>query len=89
MAREPSKDSPNHQVLIRLTRTQAEVLSALAFLRGTTGTEIVRTEIAGFLENAASSERVQRLVRERREYEAEESRKLRPIRPERTARPEP
>lgn len=73
-------DATSQQVLIRLTAQQSEVLSALAYLRGTSATEIVRDEIVGFLEHASSAERVQRLMRERAEFNAEEAGKLRPIR---------
>lgn len=74
-------DGASQQVLIRLTATQTEVLSALAFLRGTSATEIVRDEVVAFLDNAASADRVQRLVRERAEFKAEEAGKLHSIRP--------
>jgi hypothetical protein len=79
----PSKkgDAASQQVLIRLTAGQTEVLSALAFLRGTSATEIVRDEVVAFLDNAASAERVQRLIRERAEFKAEEAGKLHSIRP--------
>lgn len=77
----PSKaESTPHQVLIRLTAAQSQVLAALAFLRGTSGTEIVRDEVVAFLDGAADTERVQRLVQERAEFQAEEAGKLRSIR---------
>jgi hypothetical protein len=79
MPSKKAKATP-HQVLIRLTAGQSEILSALAFLRGTSSTEIVRDEVVSFLDTAATSERVQRLVRERAEFEAEGAGKLRSIR---------
>lgn len=74
-------DSATQQVLIRLTAEQSDVLSALAFLRGTSATEIVRDEVVAFLDGAADAERVQRLIREKAEFKAEQAGKLRSIRP--------
>lgn len=74
-------DSATQQVLIRLTAEQSDVLSALAFLRGRSATEIVRDEVVAFLDGAADAERVQRLIRERAEFKAERAGKLRSIRP--------
>ncbi len=74
-------ESTPQQVLIRLTSAQSDVLSALAYLRGTSATEIVRDEVVAFLDKAAAVERIQRLIRERAEFEAEEAGKLRSIRP--------
>lgn len=85
----PRKVEPMpHQVLIRLTAAQSEVLAALAFLRGTSGTEILRDEVLRFLGGAADSERIQRLVQERMEFGAEEAGKLRSIRSDRKRRPD-
>lgn len=57
------------------------VSSALAYLRGTSATEIARDEVVAFLDKAAGADRIQRLIRERAEFEAEETGKLRSIRP--------
>ncbi len=85
----PRKAEPTaHQVLVRLTAEQSDVLAALAFLRGTSGTEILRGEVVRFLDGVADSERIQRLVQERMEFVAEEAGKLRSIRPDRRRRPE-
>lgn len=73
----------SHQVLIRLTKTQADVLSALAYLQDTSATEIVRGQVTVFIDDAAESGRVQRLVRERAEFEAEQAGALKQLRPTR------
>ena len=72
-------DAASRQVLMRLTEAQFEVLSALAYLRGATSTEIARGEVASLLDRAKGDHRVQRLIRERREFEAEEAGQLRAL----------
>jgi hypothetical protein len=72
--------SSKRQVLIRLTDTEFEVLSALAYLRGVTGTEVVRAETVQLLDRIGPGARIQRLIQERREFEAEEAGQLRSLR---------
>lgn len=89
MPKRGAGDAASRQVLVRLTDAQFEVLSALAYLRGVTSTEIARGEVASLLDRAKSDDRIQRLIRERREFEAEEAGQLRtlPTAAERTTDP--
>lgn len=87
MSRDSFGDGPNRQVLLRLSDTQARLLTAIAYLRGQTATEVVRTEVAKLLEAEGTSDRIQRIIRERLEYEAELDGMVSPIAPRRLSKP--
>ncbi len=61
----PSLRSRTAQVNIRLDAPDADVLAALAFLRGGSAAEVLRPVIASFLEQQRSDPAVQAAIRAR------------------------
>lgn len=89
MPRARSEEPRSRQVLMRLTESEHAVLAAMAYLEGVTPTELASERIVGFLEVAAKSDRVERVVRERREHEAEREGRLATLAAERGKRSGP
>jgi hypothetical protein len=76
MPKKASNTAATRQLLFRLTEDEYAVLAADAYLQGVTPTECAKAVVAKHVESRSGSDRIQRLLQERREYEAEASGKL-------------
>jgi hypothetical protein len=65
-------ESKSEQVNVRLTAAEHDVVTALAFLEGTSSAEVIRTAVAEFLSVQASDPDVVTLMRTRAERRARE-----------------
>jgi hypothetical protein len=76
MPKQSVTEPATRQVLFRLTEDEHAVLAALAYLEGVTPTEVAKAAVLRQVADQSRSDRIQRLLRERREHEAEVSGKL-------------